>query len=378
MVDFLVAVGERIKKFFLSLPKRCLNFARRLPSLSLKIIRFFWGLSPQVKGSIVLGLSLVFVLASLFFSVKKVTVSDGKTISTIYSISKEPEILIEKSGFTLDNHDEFETVMIGDETNILISRAFTVNISVDGKTKTVYMTGGTVSDALGKALVWVNDEDLISIAKNETLSEDTDITVRRVTYANEVLEEAIPYEISQRATPLISSPGRVVVMTAGKNGTKEVTVERKLIDGVEYERNVISEKVTSYPTTQVSLVGAKKGTPASSLSLPAGVTITSSGAPSSYKAVYRGRGTAYTAKSGAIGYSGKTLYLGTVAVDKNKIPMGSLLYVTSADGSFVYGVAVAADTGSSLISGKNVVDCYFPTYKESCWFGAKNMLVYVL
>lgn len=378
MVDFLALIGEKIKNFFLSLPEKCWNFLKRLPSLFLRFVRFLWRLSPATKGSLVLGLSLIFVFTALFFSVKKVTVSDGETVSVIYTIAKDPEDLIKKSGFEIEAHDEFETVVIGDETNILISRAFSVNISVDGKTKTVHMTGGTVSDALGKALVWVNDEDLISIAKNEVLTEDTNIKVRRVTYSSEVLEESIPYEISSRATPLITTPGRVVVMTAGKDGTKEVTVERKLIDGVEIERQVVSETITSYPTTQISLVGAKKGTPASPLSLPSGVTITSSGAPSSYKAVYQGRGTAYSARSGAIGYSGRTLYLGSVAVDKNKIPMGSLLYVTSSDGSFVYGVAVAADTGSSLISGRNVVDCFFPTYKESLWFGAKNMLVYVL
>ena len=60
------------------------------------------------------------------------------------------------------------------------------------------------------------------------------------------------------------------------------------------------------------------------------------------------------------------------------IPYGSKLYIKSSDGSFVYGYAVAADTGIALMDGRVTVDLYFDTYLESCLFGAKTMDIYVL
>ena len=44
------------------------------------------------------------------------------------------------------------------------------------------------------------------------------------------------------------------------------------------------------------------------------------------------------------------------------IPYGSLLYITSDDGKFVYGYAYAADTGTALVQGKAFIDLYYETY----------------
>ena len=52
--------------------------------------------------------------------------------------------------------------------------------------------------------------------------------------------------------------------------------------------------------------------------------------------------TGYSAGSGAWGASGMSLSYGYVAVDPTEIPYGSKLYITSADGSFVYGQSSAA------------------------------------
>ena len=87
--------------------------------------------------------------------------------------------------------------------------------------------------------------------------------------------------------------------------------------------------------------------------------------------------TAYTAGHGGADYTtatGTFVKVGTVAVDKNVIPLGTKMYIVAADGSVVYGTAVAADTG---VRG-NIVDLYYDTYQQCINFGRRTCNVYIL
>ena len=69
---------------------------------------------------------------------------------------------------------------------------------------------------------------------------------------------------------------------------------------------------------------------------------------------------------------------GTVAVDPDVIPYGTKLYITSTDGKFVYGYAVATDTGIAVQKGEILVDLFYETYAESVINGAIQVNVYVV
>ena len=87
--------------------------------------------------------------------------------------------------------------------------------------------------------------------------------------------------------------------------------------------------------------------------------------------------TAYTAGHGGADYTtatGTLVRVGTVAVDKSVIPLGTRMYIVSNDGSVVYGLAVAEDTG---VRG-NIVDLYYNTYEECINFGRRGCTVYIL
>ena len=80
--------------------------------------------------------------------------------------------------------------------------------------------------------------------------------------------------------------------------------------------------------------------------------------------------TAYTAGHDGVGYttaSGTLVDVGTVAVDRKVIPLGTKLYIVTNDG-IVYGTAVARDTG---VRG-NVIDLYYNTYRECIEFGRRS------
>ena len=85
----------------------------------------------------------------------------------------------------------------------------------------------------------------------------------------------------------------------------------------------------------------------------------------------------YYSKTGK-GSSGLGLGYGTVAVDPDVIPYGTKLYITSTDGKFVYGYAVATDTGIAVQKGQILVDLFYETYAESVINGAIQVNVYVV
>ena len=71
--------------------------------------------------------------------------------------------------------------------------------------------------------------------------------------------------------------------------------------------------------------------------------------------------------------AGTAVRVGTVAVDKRVIPLGTKMYIVTNDG-IVYGTAVAEDTG---VRGDKV-DLYFETYQQCINFGRRGCTVYIL
>lgn len=108
-----------------------------------------------------------------------------------------------------------------------------------------------------------------------------------------------------------------------------------------------------------------------------GGTIAANGQELSYSRALRMTGTAYTAGIGGVDTvtaTGSTVHVGVVAVDPRVIPLGSRLFIEAARGSYVYGVAVAEDTG---VRG-SVIDLYMDSYDACIQFGRRALNVYIL
>ena len=65
---------------------------------------------------------------------------------------------------------------------IIISRAFPVTVIADGETYKLNMATGTVADALDKAVVTIDDDDIISASLDTPLTRNMKIKVSRVTF----------------------------------------------------------------------------------------------------------------------------------------------------------------------------------------------------
>lgn len=98
--------------------------------------------------------------------------------------------------------------------------------------------------------------------------------------------------------------------------------------------------------------------------------------PSSYSKMYSMKATGYYSARGR-GAKRPGPVLRYFCVRPTLIPYGTKVYITSADGKFVYGWAIATDTGAFVQSNRMQVDLFYETYAESVANGVKYVNVYV-
>ena len=132
--------------------------------------------------------------------------------------------------------------------------------------------------------------------------------------------------------------------------------------------------VTVY-TDYTSYVGFNtKGVP---MSQKGSVEVDANGVPLHYRQLIVGKATAYY--GGTLTATGMRPMQGTVAVDPREIPYGTRMYITSSDGSIVYGLAVAEDTGGFIYwPGGATVDLYMWTYNDCAQWGWRTANIYIL
>ncbi len=121
----------------------------------------------------------------------------------------------------------------------------------------------------------------------------------------------------------------------------------------------------------------RSGVAMSEKNAPDWLTLDANGIPTNYRYCITGKATAYY--SGYITSTGTRPMQGTVAVDPREIPYGTRMFITSADGSIVYGYAVAEDTGGFIYWEHGAtVDLYMHSYDDCCSWGWRDANIYIL
>lgn len=116
--------------------------------------------------------------------------------------------------------------------------------------------------------------------------------------------------------------------------------------------------------------------PISELDVPENVALDENGIPAEYKYCTEGKATAYTGDPATA--SGRTPMPGHIAVDPKEYPYGTELYIISADGNYVYGYCVAADTGGFVNTSNIDVDLYMDNEQMCDDWGRRDIIIYVL
>lgn len=332
-------------------------------------------------------------------SVCNVKIIDGGKETSFKGYGSVKDVL-SQAGFKLGENDTVEGCNIDDYVTeglvITIKRAFSIMISADGEITTVYMTGGTVADALNKAVITADDDDIVSRPLDEQLTGNASIKITRVEYVSRTEKQTIKFSVKEEKTNTLNQ-GQSKIKQAGVNGEKVLTYEDKYVDGKLAESTLKNTKITKKPVEQIKLVGTKKTAVAASavtskgvklangvktisvFTPPASLQLTSNNVPTSYKKKIVGTASAY--HCGTHTATGKAVKPGYVAVNPNQIPYHTAMWIVSNDGKFVYGYAFAEDTGGFTKwtgSRATLCDLYMPSTAMCNQFGRRSVTIYIL
>ena len=243
-----------------------------------------------------------------------------------------------------------------------------VTVTHDGSTVTAKARSETVAELLERLHITPSPLEMVAVDLDEDSAELT--IASELTYYDQV-EEPATYETVRVANPSLPK-GTEKVVQEGADGVRTSIYEVVWSGGEEISRQFVEE----LESTAVNEV-VEYGTAVSKNTDGSGILTLTDGTTLNFSGVKSMTATAYTAGHGGADYTtatGTLVKVGTVAVDKNVIPLGTKMYIVAADGSVVYGTAVAADTG---VRG-NIVDLYYDTYQQCINFGRRTCNVYIL
>ncbi len=277
--------------------------------------------------------------------------------------------------------------LLEDGMTIEIYDIYKVVIKADGKKFTKVVSGKTVADALNMAGVTLSGEDFSKPDVTAALKKNMVIEVFRVTVEERTENEVIKHETEFSYNDSLYREDKKVLVE-GADGAKAIVYEDRYINGELSSTTVVSENIVSEPTTELIEVGTKVrknaypssipvGKPISEMAMPSYLQIGSDGIPTTYSSVINAKATAYCIPGG-ITSTGKRAQTGYIAVDPKEIPYGTEMYIVSADGKYVYGYCIAADTGGFIYSVDWTVDLYMNSEAQCVNWGRRDIIIYVL
>lgn len=331
-----------------------------------------WG--ALAAGAVALGLAIAFTSQALHF----VVVSDthGGSVRILTASSSEETLLSLTDTPPLGENDKIVWSQNADGRLMQVLRAYTVPVTADGETRDVITTGATAAELLAQLGITYDDNDRLSTSADEVVTEGSSLTLQRVDYVDYTEDVVIPSERQEIPTSLFyREPDETMVLQEGSDGLDTVTWRDVYLDGQWSEKQEL-DRVTQVGMVPTIVKVYGEQAPVSSFVGPEIVDgVPAEGVTETYTGQ---RSTGYSASATAKGASGRRLTYGTVAVNPNVIPYGTLMYITSDDGTFVYGYAYAADTGTAMMEGHAFVDLYYQTYEESVQSAVVPVTVYII
>lgn len=334
-----------------------------------------------------------------------VTITDGDCKINIYTEKNTVSDVIKEQGIKLGKGVVTEPsgkAEISDAMKITVKRYKEVSILENGITTTYWTDRLTYRDFFKENGIKIDESDSINVDVDDKLKKGNNkIIITKVGTVTEEVEEKIPYETVAEYDSTLPS-GSKIVKIKGEDGLKKVKYISLYHDSAEVSRVAADETVIKEAVNEIVVFGTGE--------LPQQTNVDPSYAPSSYSGSAGGssagantilvNGTAYSYKKvltctataydlsyestgkkpGQSGYgitaSGTYCKKGTVAVDPSVIPLGTKMYIVSSDGSVVYGLCTAEDTGGAIKGNK--VDLYYDTRAECLKFGRRSVDVYIL
>ncbi len=340
----------------------------------------------QLRLSIAAFLTALAVASATLLncSIHTIKIFDGYEIYTVRSLNNNVAIVMESIALKSDDYEVLETKTSDSVTTVKISYNFPVHITQGDKTITIDFCGGTVKEALAEAGITPDEFDFVQPALDTEITDSCYIDYTDINYVKSTETETIPYETEKVYSDKLSK-GTKKVTTKGKDGVNEVISTEKFINGVSVETTtktvVVSEPVNKQVTIGTKVIKETSKTTnsnyISTLSPETEIELDENGVPVNYKSKMTVRATAYT-YTGNRCSTGVKPQPGYIAVNPKVIPYGTKMFIKTTDGKYIYGYAVAADTGGFIKKYPTGVDLFFSTESECRTFGVRSAEIYIL
>lgn len=329
--------------------------------------------------------SVVFIKRGVEVNISKF---DG-TSQTVYACGTVSDAL-ECAGIVLPEGTALNYAaddLLEEGMTIEIYDIFNVQLTADGKTVKKSVSGKTVADAVSAAGIILEGEDFTKPSLDTPLADGMKIVLYRVTVKQHTQTEVVEYETEYSYNDSLYREEQKVLQN-GSNGEKAIVYEERYINGKLTSTTAVNESVISQPVNKLVEIGTKvrknaqpstipTGRPISELAVPSYLKIGSDGIPATYSSVINAKATAYCIPGGTTS-TGKRAQTGYIAVDPKEIPYGTEMYIVSADGKYVYGYCIAADTGSYIYDVDWTVDLFMNSESQCVNWGRRDVIIYVL
>lgn len=292
-------------------------------------------------------------------------VDDGK-VTQYETLDMYVGDILEHQEIVLGPKDEVEPDLdeeIQDGTKIVISRwKPTVTLTLNGESTTFKTDTQNVRELLETKNMTLDADSECSANLEDKIVDGLNVEIKTKETTTKVVEEEIPFAREIQQTTDLKA-GEEKIITEGKNGLKEKTVEIVQFGGEVVSETIKEEIVITKPQTEVVKQGIKNS-----------IVDSATGKRYEYTEALTLEATAYTDIAGdrweGVTATGRPTFMGMVAVDPKVIPLNTILYVED------YGIAIAGDTGGA-IKGHDI-DLFFETNTEVYNFGRRDKKVYIL
>ena len=353
--------------------------------------------SPRATLSRWIAVTVMLAMTTLYLSLPalaqtKYVITDGDHVIVCMSSSNDPAVVIEEAGLQLGESDTYTTQTGNGVSEITINRIQMITVQEGNETIVVGSYGGTVADVLASLDISLSDSDVLS-CEPDTLTYDG-MTVRLTRVEREILEydQTLPFATRSYEDSSLE-PGEQRVLIRGQEGLAHCRAQILYENGEEVQRDILSQQIVTAPTDEVILHGVDRSVKEQEFSgnpdyrqsdtSQKSVVLNSEGGtvPGTnlrFSQLLSFQATAYYCEpwESGITYTGTQARVGAIAVDPDIIPLGTKMYIVSADGEYLYGYCVAEDTGGAIQG--NIVDLFFNTYEECIQFGRRDVLIYIL
>ena len=352
-------------------------------------------------------LALILTATFLFLTMPataqtKYVITDGDNVIVCLSNSTDPQVVIEEAGLKLGESDTYTTHTTDGVSEIHITRVQMISVKDGDQIYVVGSYGGTVEDVLQSLDITLSRADTLSCTLDTVTYDGMVVEITRIIHETQEYDEPIPFQTRVLEDTSLAA-GEEVVLREGVNGTTHYVAQITYENGEEVKRTVLSQQIVAAPQEAIVLRGVDRSVmeqgfdhvddyiisndwysyepPTEEEKLNATEQKIVPGTNLSYDEAVLFEATAYTCNSyeyvgNGITFTGTEARVGAIAVDPKVIPLGTKMYIASADGEYIYGYCVAEDTGG-LIKG-NLVDLYYDTHDECIQFGRRDIIIYFL